>query len=73
MAGRDVSATHVALMGITGSMAAATGTAAALCRQHRTTPRGVYEQHLWELQQIVFGMGEHTDALKPGLESARHR
>jgi hypothetical protein len=75
MAGRDVSATHVALMGIkcmgiTGSMGVATGTAAALCKQHRTTPRGVYEQHIWELQQMVFGMGEHTDALKPGPESA---
>lgn len=78
MAGRDVSATHVALMGIkcmgiTGAMGVATGTAAALSKQHQTTPRGVYKQHLWELQQIVFGLGEYTDALKSLPESAMHR
>jgi hypothetical protein len=61
MAGRNASATHVALMGIkcmgvTGQMGVATGAAAALCVQHRTTPRGVYEKHVWQLQRIVFGI-----------------
>jgi hypothetical protein len=70
MAGRDVSATHVALMGIkcmgiTGSMGVATGAAAALCNKHQTTPRGVYKKHVWELQQIVFGIGEHKGSLRP--------
>ena len=70
MAGRNVSATHVALMGIkcmgiTGAMGVATGASAALCTRHQTTPRGVYEKHLWELQQLVFGIGRHGDALKP--------
>jgi hypothetical protein len=78
MAGRNISATHVALMGvkcmgITGSMGIATGTAAALCKRHRTTPRGVYEKHVWELQQIVFGIGEHRNALKPVPKSGSDR
>ena len=65
MAGRNISATHVALMGvkcmgITGSIGVATGAAAALCIQHQTPPRDVYEKHVWELQQIVFGIGEHA-------------
>jgi len=70
MAGRDVSATHVALMGIkcmgiTGQMGVTTGAAASLCVKHRTTPRGVYKKHVRELQKIVLGIGEHKDALKP--------
>ena len=68
MAGRNVSATHVALMGVKcmgigGSMGVATGTAATLCKRYQTTPRGVYEKHVWELQQIVFGIGEHRGVL----------
>ena len=78
MAGRDISATHVALMGvkcmgITGAMGVATGTAAALCKRHQTTPRGVYEKHVWELQQIIFGIGEHKDVLKPVRRSGADR
>jgi hypothetical protein len=41
-------------------MGVATGAAATLCIQHQTSPRGVYEKHVWELQQIVFGIGEHA-------------
>ena len=70
MTGRNVSATHVGLMGIkcmgiTGEMGVAAGAAAALCVEYRTTPRGVYERHVWELQQVVFGIGQHKDVLKP--------
>jgi len=66
MAGRNVSATHVGLMGIkcmgiTGEMGVATGAAASLCIQYGTTPRGVYEKHVWELQKIVFGIGDRTN------------
>jgi len=75
MAGRDVSATHVALMGIkvmgvTGHMGVAAGAAASLCTKHGTTPRGVYQQHLAELQDIVFERGAHAGALRaPGEPS----
>jgi len=42
-----------------------TGAAAALCTEHQTTPRGVYEKHVWELQQMVIGLGEHAGVLVP--------
>jgi len=70
LAGRCVSASHVAAMNIkvqktTAQMGLAVGAAAFLCKKHDTTPRGVYQQHLAELQDIVFERGEHKDALKP--------
>jgi hypothetical protein len=62
MAGRDISVTHVALGGIrvmrtTCLMGQAVGTAAALARRHDTTPRGVYQNHLAELQQTLLRDG----------------
>ncbi|MDF7824683.1 FAD-dependent oxidoreductase [Pontiellaceae bacterium B12227] len=56
MAGRHVSCTHVALgsarvQGTTGVMGQAIGTAAAFCKKYKTTPRGLYESHMPELQQ----------------------
>ena len=70
MAGRCVSASHVAAMNIkvqktTGQMGIAVGAAAFLCRRFNTTPRGVYQEHLTELQDIVFERGAYRDALKP--------
>ncbi|OQV05049.1 hypothetical protein CLAIMM_09847 [Cladophialophora immunda] len=58
MAGKHMSATHVAssntkFMGNGGQHAIATAAAAHLCHKHRTTPRGVYENHLPELQKIA--------------------
>jgi hypothetical protein len=58
MAGRDISVTHVALgtvrvMRTTGMMGEVVGMAASVCRKHATTPRGVYEQHLEELKQLM--------------------
>ncbi|MGC9319202.1 MAG: FAD-dependent oxidoreductase, partial [Armatimonadota bacterium] len=58
MAGRDVSVTHVALgsvrvQGTLGPLGQAAGTAAAMCIQHGTTPRGIYEQHITTLQQTL--------------------
>jgi hypothetical protein len=55
MAGRNISVTHVALGTVrvqrtTGMMGEVLGMAAAICIQHQTTPRGVYERHLEELQ-----------------------
>ncbi len=58
MAGRNISVTHVALgtvrvMRTGGMMGEVLGMAAALCKQHDTTPRGVYAQHLAELQALM--------------------
>jgi hypothetical protein len=58
MAGRDISVTHVALGTVrvqrtTGMMGEVVGMAAALCKRHNTDPRGVYQQHLDELKQLM--------------------
>jgi len=58
MAGRNISVTHVALgtirvMRTTGMMGEVVGMAASLCKQHGTTPRGVYEEHLDKLQALM--------------------
>jgi hypothetical protein len=58
MAGKHISVTRIAgtttkLMGNGGQHGAAVGAAASLCVRHDTTPRGIYESHLDELQQIT--------------------
>jgi hypothetical protein len=58
MAGRDISVTHVALgtvrvMRTCGMMGELVGMAASLCKQHNTTPRGVYENHLDDLKELA--------------------
>jgi len=58
MAGRNISVTHVALgtirvMRTTGMMGEVVGMAASLCNKHETDPRGVYADHLEELQQLM--------------------
>jgi len=58
MAGRNISATHVAfgttrVMATCGAMGEAAGTAAVLCAQKHATPRTIYEKHLEELQQML--------------------
>ncbi|NQT51527.1 FAD-dependent oxidoreductase [bacterium] len=58
MAGRDISCTHEALgtvrvMATGGMMGEVVGRAAKLCIQHNTTPRGVYENHLADLKQLL--------------------
>lgn len=70
MAGRCLSATHVGLgsprvMNTGGQMGVATGNAAALCQKYNTTPRGVYQHHIAELQRLIgldafFGTPDHT-------------
>lgn len=57
-AGRNISASHVALgstrvQGTCGIMGQAVGTAAYLCKKYGITPRGVYKNHLGELQQLL--------------------
>ena len=58
MAGRCHSATHIAFGGTRVmrpccAMGQAVGTAAALATAHKTTPRGVYEKHIRELQDTL--------------------
>lgn len=58
MAGRCFSCSHVGLGGprvmkTTGQMGIATGTAAALCKKHKTDPRGIYEKHIDELRALI--------------------
>ena len=58
MAGRDVSVTHDALgtvrvMRTGGCMGEIVGMAASICRDRDTTPRGVYAEHLAELQELM--------------------
>ncbi len=58
MAGRDISVTHVALgtvrvMRTTGMMGEVVGMAASLCKEHSTSPRGVYQRYLNELKTLM--------------------
>lgn len=57
-AGRNISATHAAMsssrvMATCAVIGQAAGTAAAIAVAHGTSPRGVYESHLAELQQTL--------------------
>jgi len=68
MAGRDISVQHDALgavrvMRTGGCMGEVVGMAASLCKRHNTTPRGVYERHLMELQDLMRrGVGRNPEA-----------
>jgi hypothetical protein len=62
MAGRNISASHLAMAATrvqltTAVMGQAAGTAAALCVEHATTPRGVYQNYLEDLQQQLLKDG----------------
>lgn len=66
MAGRNISVTHVALgtvrvMRTTGAMGEVVGMAASICKEHNTTPRGVYQHYLDELKErMTEGVGDKT-------------
>lgn len=58
MAGRNISASHVAfgttrVMATCAVMGEAAGTAAALCADRQVSPRQLYERHLEQLQQTL--------------------
>ncbi len=84
MAGRDISVTHEALgpvrvMKTCGLMGEVVGKAAWICVRHKTTPRGVYEQHLDLLKELMRQPGamrretlEGTLALPPGANVVAH-
>ena len=68
MAGRNISATHVAfgstrVMATCAVMGQAVGTAAALCVAERCTPRQLYHDHCAALQQALL----KADAFIPGV------
>jgi hypothetical protein len=61
MAGKHISVTHVAgsstkLMGNGAQHGVAVATAAFLCNEHNTTPRGLYDDRLTELRGLVEGL-----------------
>lgn len=64
MAGRDISVSHEALGGVRvmrtcGCMGEIVGMAASVARKHEATPRGVYQQYLSELQNLMrHGVGK---------------
>jgi hypothetical protein len=65
MAGRNISVTHVALgtvrvMRTTGIMGEVVGMAASVASRNKTTPRGVYQNHLNELIRLMEqGVGKY--------------
>jgi len=64
MAGRNISASHMALsdtrvMLTCAVIGQAAGTAAAMCVEHQTTPRGIYQERIEELQQQLLKDGAH--------------
>jgi hypothetical protein len=68
-AGRNISATHIAfgatrVMGTCATIGEAAGTAAALCVKHQVTPRGLYQEHLQELQQTLLWQDASVIGLK---------
>jgi len=74
MAGRCFSCSHVGLggprvMNTCGQMGAATGYAAVLIKKHNTTPRGVYQNHLTELLNLV--LPDPSSEITESVESAR--
>lgn len=63
-AGRNISATHMALsstrvMATCALMGQAVGTAAAIAVKHDLTPRGVYEQKMRQLQDTLMEQDSH--------------
>ena len=69
MAGRNISATHVAfgstkLMKTGGQMGVAVGAAAMLCAKYDAAPRNIFRKHLDELKQAVFEQGHYEAALQ---------
>jgi len=69
MAGRDISVTHTGLgpvrvMRTCGMMGEVVGLAASLCKQHDTSPRGVYQAQLEELKSLMRrGAGKNSLAV----------
>lgn len=68
-AGRNVSATHIAIgtlrvQNTIATMGQAAGTAAALCIRLDECPRGIYQRHIHELQQLLLKNDQYIPGLK---------
>ncbi len=68
MAGRCCSVSHIGLGTVRvestlATLGQATGAAAYLCKKYGTTPRGIYESHINELQQLLL----RHDLTIPGI------
>jgi hypothetical protein len=77
MAGRCFSCSHAGLggprvMNTTGQMGVAVGYAASLCRKYKTNPRGVYTNHIAELQQLILGVNLPFEKINGDRESDPH-
>ena len=69
MAGRNISASHVAMTGTrvmltTSVIGQAAGTAAALCIKHHQTPRMICKEHIADLQQQLLKDGAYIIEMK---------
>lgn len=58
MAGRNISVSHVALgsvrlMRTIGMMGEVLGMAASICKEESTTPRGIYENYFFRMEQLM--------------------
>jgi hypothetical protein len=72
MAGRDISVSHVALGSVRVMLTCsvighAAGTAAAMCVEHDTTPRGIHKDYIQALQQRLLKEGAYLIDL-PGKD-----
>jgi len=68
LGGRAVSVTHSALgtvriQATLGTLGQVVGTAAALCRRRATDPRGLYREHIDELQQTLLEQDQYIPDL----------
>ncbi len=68
-AGRNISVTHVALgtvrvQNTIATLGQAAGTAAAMCIELGETPRGIYERHICELQQLLIKNDQYIPGFK---------
>jgi hypothetical protein len=64
MCGRCMSTSHVAsgstrVISTLATLGQAVGMAAALCKKYNTTPRGIYESHIKELQQRLLNEDQY--------------
>ncbi|HML46689.1 MAG TPA: FAD-dependent oxidoreductase [Clostridia bacterium] len=81
MAGRNISATHLAMsntrvMLTCALMGQAAGTAAALCHRYRKDPRAVAAEHIEAVQELLLEQGAHIPGkpyLSPRNLAARAR
>lgn len=68
-AGRNVSATHIALgtlrvQNTIATLGQAAGTAASLCIKYNETPRGIYKNYIHELQQTLIKNDQYIPGVK---------